>query len=351
MNTTRRHLLGLVGTAMAMSLVGAPAYAEPSQQLIDAAKKEGQVVWYTGLIVPQVVRPLAEAFQKKYGIEVKYATTGDSDTVLKLTSQARAGKMEADIFDTPGTAIAPLAAANLIEPFVPDSIAGYDPMFKPASKLYSGIYTLFLTTTYNTDLVSADEAPKTYEDLLDPKWKGKMVWTDTRGVSGPAGFIGNILHSMGEEKGMDYLRKLSQQQIARDPGSQRVVIDKVISGQFQIGLMTYNHHAEISKAKGAPIGWVKMEPLVANLGAISLVKNAPHPNAGKLFLDTLFSEEGANIIREANYPPGHPNVQAKIPAISPKTGNFKFYLLPPEVASQQAEPLKTWLKIYDELFK
>lgn len=351
MNNTRRNLLRLVGATLALSLAGAPAFADPSKELVDAAKAEGQMVWYTGLIVPQVVRPLAEGFQKKYGIEVKYATTGDSDTVLKLTSQARVGKMEADLFDTPGTAIAPLSAANLIEPYQPLALADYDPMFKPASKLYSGIYTLFLTTTYNTDLVPVDQAPKTYEDLLDPKWKGKMVWTDTRGVSGPPGFIGNILQTMGEEKGMDYLRKLSQQQIARDPGSQRVAIDKVISGQYEIGVMTYNHHAEISKAKGAPIAWVKMEPLVANLGAIAIVKNAPHPNAAKLFLEYLFSEDGAKIIREANYPPGHPNVQAKIPAISPKTGNFKFTLLSPEVASQEAEPLKTWLKIYDELFK
>lgn len=352
MNVTRRNLPALASAVLALSLAGSPAaYADPSQQLVDAAKAEGQLVWYTGLIVPQVVRPLSEGFQKKYGIEVKYATSSDSENVLKLTSQARVGKMEADLFDTPGTAIAPLAAANLIEPYRPDALDVYDPIFKPDSKLYSGIYTLFLTTTYNTDLVPADEAPKTYEDLLDPKWKGKMVWTDTRGVSGPAGFIGNILKTMGEDKGMAYLRKLSEQQIARDPGNQRAVIDKVISGQYEIGLMTYNHHAEISKAKAAPIAWVKMEPLVANLGAIAIVKNAPHPNAAKLFLEYMFSEDGAKVIRDANYPPGHPNVPAKIPEISPTTGHFTFTLLPPEVASQEAEPLKAWLKIYDELFK
>lgn len=348
---TRRGILRLAGTALAISIAGAAAQAEPSQPLVDAAKAEGQVIWYTGLIVPQVVRPLAEGFTAKYGIEVKYATTSDADTVLKITSQARAGTMEVDLFDTPGTAIPPLGAAGFIEPYVPDALANYDKLFKPDSKLYSGIYTLFLTTTYNTDLVSAEDAPKTYEDLLDPKWKGKMVWTDTRGVSGPPGFIGNVLKTMGEEKGMEYLRKLSEQDIARDPGSQRVAIDKVISGQYEIGLMTYNHHAVISAGKGAPIAWVKMEPLTANLGAISIVKNAPHPNAAKLFLEYLFSKDGATVIREANYPPGHPDVPAKEPSIAPTTGNFTFTLLAPDIASQEAEPLKSWLKIYDELFK
>lgn len=347
---TRRNILKFAGAALAISAVGTFAHAEPSAELIEAAKAEGEVVWYTGLIVNQVVRPLADGFAEKYGIEVKYATTSDADTLLKITSQARAGKIEADLFDTPGTAIAPMEAAGLIEPFVPDALANYDPMFKPESKLYDGIYTLFLTTTYNTDLVSADDAPKTYEDLLDPKWKGQMVWSDTRGVSGPPGFIGNILKTMGEEKGMEYLRKLSAQDIVREPGNQRVTIDKVITGQHQIGLMTYNHHAVISQGKGAPIEWIKMEPLVANLGAIAVVKGAPHPNAAKLFLEYLFSVEGATIIRDANYPPGNPDVPAKEPSISPVTGNFTFTLLPPEVASQDAEPLKTWLKIYDELF-
>lgn len=340
----------MAGAALALSASGGFAYAEPAEQLVEKAKAEGTVVWYTGLIVPQVVRPLADAFTAKYGIELAYATTTDADTVLKLTSQKRAGKIEADLFDTPGTAIGPLAAADLLEPYVVDSMAKYDKMYKPDSHLWSGIYTLFLTTTYNTDLVPADQAPKTYEDLLDPRWKGKMVWSDTRGVSGPPGFIGNILMTMGQDKGMDYLTKLSGQQIARNPGSQRAAIDKVIAGQYELGLMTYNHHAVISAAKGAPIAWIKMEPLVANLGAIALVKGAPHPNAAKLFLEFLFSDEGAKVIADAGYPPGDPDVPAKNPAISPITGDYKFTMIGPDVAAQDAEPLKTWLSIYDKLF-
>jgi iron(III) transport system substrate-binding protein len=251
----------------------------------------------------------------------------------------------------PGGALAAANAAGLIEPYVVDAMADYDPIYKPESHLYSGMYTLYLTTTYNTDLVSEADAPKTFEDLLDPRWKGKMVWSDTRGISGPPGFIGNVLQTMGQEKGMEYLRKLATQDIAANPGSQRAAIDTVIAGQYEIGLMTYNHHALISAGKGAPIAWVKMEPLVANLGAISLIKGAPHPNAAKLFLEYFYSKEGAEVIRDANYPPGHPDVPSNNPTIAPTTGNFTFTLLGPDVAAQDQEPLKTWLKIYDELFK
>ncbi len=347
---TRRSVLQLAGASLTMLATRGLARAEPAAQLIADAKAEGQVVWYTGLIIKQLVRPLTRNFQDKYGIEVKYMEAGDSDTVLKITSQARAGKIEADVFDTPGTALAPLEAANLIEPYAPNSMADYDPMFKPASKLYCGSDVLYLTTTYNTDIVPADKAPKTFDDLLDPQWKGRMVWTDTRGISGPPGFIGNILMTMGDEKGRAYLRKLSEQKIVRDPGNQRVVIDKVISGEHQIGLMTYNHHAVISKGKGAPIAWVKMEPLVANLGAIALVRNSPHPNAAKLFLEYYFSDEAAYVIRDAGYPPVDARVPPKDPSISPVSGQFRITMLKPEVASPETEPLKSWLKIYDELF-
>jgi ABC-type Fe3+ transport system substrate-binding protein len=345
---TRRTVFALAAAIFAVCVNGT-AGAEPSAELIEAAKKEGEVVWYTGMIVNQVVRPLTAAFQEKYGVEVKFVSTNDADTVLKIESQAKAGTMEADVFDSPGTSIPPLTEKGLIEPYLPEAAASFDPMFHGKDKMYTGIYALYLTTTYNTDLVKAEEAPKTFQDLLDPKWKGKMVWTDTRTISGPAGFIGNVLTTMGEDTGMEYLRALAKQEINRIPGNQRVVIDSVIAGEHQIGLMTYNHHAVISKGKGAPIAWVKMEPLVANLGVISLVKNAPHPNAAKLFLEYLFSDEGAKVISEAGYPPANAHVPPKDPAISPVTGNFKVTLLTPEMT--KGATLAGWLKIYDELFK
>ena len=348
---TRRDMVAGAACASIWLAGNRAAQAAPSQALINAAKAEGKVVWYTGMIVKQLVRPLVEAFGAKYGIELKYATAGDSETVLKLTSQARARRMEADVFDSPGTAIPPLTKAGLIEPFAPSGAAKYDAKFRPPSRIYTAMYALYLTTAYNTARVKPDEAPRTYNDLLDPKWRGRMVWTDTRGISGPPGFIGNILKTMGQEKGMAYLSKLAQQKIVRDPGNQRVVLDKVIAGQFAIGLMTYNHHAVISKDRGAPVAWVKMEPLVANLGVIALVKNAPRPNAAKLFLEYLVSDEGQKIIREAGYPPADPDVTAKDPSISPATGKFSTTLLAPEISSQDSEPLASWLKIYDQMFK
>lgn len=137
--------------------------------LIEAAKKEGEVVWYTGLIVTLVVRPLVEAFDKKYGIKVKFSSVNDADTVLRMTNEARAGKYEVDIFDTPGTVIPALSKVNLIGSYVPASAKSYPADLKGKDGLWTGIFALYLTTTYNSDLVKDAEAPKTFQDLLDPK--------------------------------------------------------------------------------------------------------------------------------------------------------------------------------------
>lgn len=342
------HRRQLLMSALAAGIAGT-AQAQDAA-LIEAAKKEGELVWYTGMIVNLLVRPVVDAFDKKYGIKVKFSSVNDADTVLRMTNEARAGKYEVDVFDTPGTVIPALSKVNLIGSYVPASARPFPADLKGKDGLWTGIFALYLTTTYNTDLVKDSEAPKTFQDLLDPKWKGKMVWVDNRTISGPAGFIANVLKVMGNDAGMAYLKKLSQQKIVGLPSNQRVVLDQVIAGQYSIGLMTYNHHVVISREKGAPIKWVKMEPLVANVGAVAMSKHAPHPNAAKLFLEFLFSEEGQTVVRNANYPPALPSVSAKDPLITPSKGDFKVTTLTPEM-TEATGPLQGWLKIYDELFK
>lgn len=345
------RFLKLVAGAAMVGAMGLSSLARAQDAaLIDAAKKEGQLTWYTGLIINLVVRPLTEGFDKKYGIKVNAVATSDAETLLRLTNEARANKPEGDLWDSPGTLVPPLTTAGLIAPYKPKSAAEYPPELVDKDGLWTSIFALYLTTTYNTDLVKESEAPRKFEDLLDPKWKGKMVWTDNRTISGPAGFIANIKKTMGEEKGQDFLKKLAQQNVTGLPSNQRVVLDQVIAGQYSIGLMTYNHHVVISRLKGAPIKWSKMEPLVANLGVVGMAKLAPHPNAARLFLEYMFSEEGQKIVRDANYPPAHPKVAAKDPEITPTGGHFKITALGPETTAPGG-PLTGWLKTYDELFK
>jgi iron(III) transport system substrate-binding protein len=343
-----RHAVRLLlGGALALAAAVAPA-AAADQALIDAAKKEGEVVWYTGMIINQVVRPLVDAFERKYpGVKVKASRSAPPDIVLKILNEARAGRPQADVFDGSTTAY-PLMEAGQIEPYRPMSAGAYPADVRDADGYWTSLNLYLATPAVNTELVKDADAPRSMEDLLDPKWRGRIAWTTDLTMLGPPGFIGNALISMGEAKGADYLKRLSAQRIVNVPASQRVVLDHVIAGQYPLALMTLNNHSVISAQEGAPVRWLKIEPVVQTLNPLGLVRNGPHPNAGKLLIDFLLSPEGQNVIREANYIPAHPLIAAKDPSLKPQGGNFRVTLITPEMTARK---LPEWTRIYNELFK
>lgn len=321
--------------------------AAADQALIDAARKEGTIVWYSSLIVNQLVRPVAEAFEAKYGVKVQYSRTPAGEMALKLLNEIKANSVQADAFDGNSAFFQAMPLDNLVA-YAPEAASPYPAELKDADGRYHAINLAVLTASVNTSLVPEAEWPKTFDDLLDPKWKGKMAWTTDLTPNGPPGFIGNILKVYGEEKGMEYLTKLAAQDIVKVPASQRVVLDQVIAGEHQIGLMTFNHHSVISAAKGAPVTWLRLEPLVSTGNYVGLLKNSPHPNAGKLFVDFVLSEEGQKVFQAANYLPAHPGVPAADATLKPEGGKFKASIITNEEAVAQ---LPKWSKIYKDLFE
>jgi iron(III) transport system substrate-binding protein len=318
------------------------------QSVIDAAKKEGEVVWYSGMIVNQIVRPIVEAFEAKYpGISVNAARHISSEVVLKVQSEAQAGSPLTDVFDG-SSAVFPLMEADLVEPYKPEAAADFDARNKNPDGYWTAANLYFLVPAVNTTMVSEDEYPTSFEALLDPKWKGKMAWTTDPSMLGAPGFIYNVLQVMGKDKGMEYLKKLAGQDIVNVPASQRVVLDKVIAGEFPIGLMTFNHHSLISGRKGAPVKWIKLEPVIQAINPIGIVKNAPHPNAAKLLVEFILSEEGQTIMQKALYIPANPAVPAAEPTLKPEQGGFKTTVISPEATATELEDM---VAIYNDLFK
>ena len=320
----------LLAALVALSSGGPAQGADPA--LIAAAQKEGSVSWYTTIVVNQAVRPLAEAFEKKYpGIKVDYTFVNtDSEVLLRLSNEAKAGHPLADVADHGGDALNVMISGNLLEKYDPPAAAAYPARLKSKDGYWTAINVAYESTAYNTNLVTAAEAPKTFQDLLDPKWKGKMVWSAQAAPT----FVGNILTAMGREDGTAYLKKLAQQKIVPFGGNQRVVLDQVIAGEYPIGLLIYTHHVQISREKGAKADWIKMEPLVEDMNIISFVKGAPHPNAGKLLLDFILSEDGQRVLANANYAPANPDIPAKTPGLKPEGGGFKVTNFPRELVAE-----------------
>ena len=341
-----RGLLG--GLAALLLLARAAPAAEVDPALLAAAQKEGEVAWYSTLIVNQILRPMVDAFQKKYpGITVHYSRSTNSDIALKITNEARAHRVQADIFD--GTnSIYPLLDAKLVASYLPKAAASYPADLKDPAGMWVVMNVFFLTTAYNTNMVKPADVPKTYDDLLDPKWRGKIAWTNDPTPQGPPGFIHNILLTMGDEKGMAYLRKFATQQPVFIPASQRVVLDKVIEGDYPLAVMTFNHHATISAAQGAPVQWIKMQPLSESINLIAIVKDAPHPNAARLLEEFILSADGQKVLADNDYLPASPSVPAKIPDLKPEAGHFTFNVVTPAMAR---DDLPKWTAIYRELFR
>jgi len=341
----RRFLLGIAMVRVASLAVG-PALAA-DEALIAAAKKEGEVVWYTTQIISQLVRPVSAAFEKKYGIKVRASRANSTEVSVKIINESRAGRPQSDVFDGTSTVV-PLKKEGYVLKWLPDPARAYPAAYKDPEGYWVANNLFFLAPGFNTGLVPKGTEPRTYQALLDPKWRGKMAWSTTPASSGGIGFIGTVLTEMGEANGMTYLRELSKQRIANIGSAAREVLDQVIAGEYPLALQVFNHHTVISGKKGAPVDWIRMEPVTGTVSVISVHKDAPHPNAAKLLVDFIISSEGQHIFRDAEYLPADPAVPALTPALTPEQGRFRTRFFTPE---QTEDNVVAWKKIYDDLFR
>jgi ABC-type Fe3+ transport system substrate-binding protein len=339
-----RRLRSIV--AAVLSLAAGSAWAADAA-LVAAAKKEGEVVWYTTQIISQLVRPVSAAFEKKYGIKVRSTRANSTELSVKIINESRAGKPQSDVFDGTSTVV-PLKKEGYVLRWLPEPAQAYPARYKDPEGYWVANNLFFLAPGFNTGLVPKGTEPRSYQALLDPKWRGKMAWSTTPSSSGGPGFIGTVLTEMGNEKGMAYLRELSQQRIANIGSAAREVLDQVIAGEYLLGLQIFNHHAVISAKKGAPVDWIKMEPVTGTLSVISVHSGAPHPNAAKLLVDFIISPEGQQIFRAAEYLPADPAVPALTPSLEPAEGAFRAHFFTPE---QTEDNMVAWKKVYDDLFR
>lgn len=342
----KKRLAGAVGIASVVCFMSSGVHAA-DEKLIQAAKKDGSLTWYTTLIVGQVVRPLVEAFKEKYGINVEFVSMSGQDVSLRVMNEAKAGAIAADVFDGFMPFVV-LSKAGLVAQYEPESAAGYLPALREHGGMGTANFLQPITAAVNTDVVAEADYPKTFQDLLDPKWKDKMAWSNFPSITGVAGFVGSVLISMGEEKGMEYLRKLSEQNIANVPSNPRVVLDQAIAGQYPVVLGILNYHAAISAEQGAPVKWLPLDYTPVVSAMVGVVKDSPKPNAARLFVDYMVSEEGQKVFAKAGYIPAHPNVDAAQPEVKPERGGYAYEVMTPAIAS---ENLDKWLKIYKEIFE
>ena len=331
-------------TAEEIALLNKP---ERQKILEEGAKKEGKIVWYTPLIVNQAVRPLKEAFEKKYPfIKVDFHRANSRGLVQKWIAENSAKRYEVDVVG--GSEVTMLGKrAGLLLRFSSPPLRDFPAELKDPQSLWSTTNLYFMTLAYNTRRVKLNEAPKTYEDLLNPRWKGRMAWHMGSNTGAPL-FIGNILAILGEKTGTAYLQNLAKQSVISATASARGIVDLVVAGEYDIAINIFNNHAEISKDAGAPVDWQPLEPVPSPMGTTGVAKHAPRPHAAMLFTDFLLSEEGQKVFQRADYLPAHPKVPAKTPELKPGGGRFaKANYFHPETVMEHSDK---WLALQDKIF-
>lgn len=299
-------------------IVPAPTFAQESpllytgpdreQKLIEGARKEGEVMLYSAMIVNQAIRPIADAFSKKYPfIKVNYWRAESAGIFTKLSAEIRAGNVVADVVEGTGVGEAAIQA-GFAQPYKTPITEKIPPGYRDPNSLWTPSRVSYHSVAYNTKLVPPDQAPKTFEDLLDPRWKGKMVW-HLGSSSGAALFVTNLRVKWGDDKTRDYLKKLAAQNVTGLTGvSARALVDRVIAGEFAIALNIFAHHPLISAKKGAPASSSLMDPVASTVGTTIIPKGLKHPHAAMLLVDFMASEEGQKILAKAGYFPVYPDI-------------------------------------------
>jgi iron(III) transport system substrate-binding protein len=326
------------------------AGADRDQKLAEGAKKEGQVVIYSAMIVNQALRPLTEGFMKKYPfVKATYWRADSEYLTTKIAAEARANNVVADVLE--GTDVGEaVSAANLALPYFTPMLEAYPQKYRDPDGLWTATRLSYYSIAYNTRLVPADRVPTTYEDLLDPQWKGKLVWR-VGSASGAALFLTNLRLAWGEQKAQAYFLKLRDQKIVNfGSGSARTLVDRVVAGEYPIALQIFAHHPLISKAKGAAVNSRLLAPVPTTAATMVIPKGLRHPYAAMLLVDYILSKEGQTILLNADYFPAHPDVPPSdtLAQIVPKRANVQEQFVAPHLLNSYNESSE---KIYQELFR
>jgi iron(III) transport system substrate-binding protein len=258
----------------------------------EGARREGQLLIYA---IGTQADPVYKAFGDKYPFIKVAAQRNDSSVMTRLImEEASANTFNVDAIELTTGGLYPLRDADLLQPYWSPELAAYRKEAIEAGNHWVIDYESYLSLGYNTNLVSETDAPKTYDDLLDPKWKGKMALPGTTTM---ANWLGAVLR----EKDEAYVRKLGQQQIRIYEVSARAVANLVISGEVPLSPAIYNSHVANSQEQGAPIAWRALGGVYPTTDGAVIAAHAPHPFAAMLFVDFVLSTEGQKIFQKLGY--------------------------------------------------
>ncbi len=331
--TQVRRVTSLIALGLMLSSVSASA----QDARVEAAKKEGKVLWYTSLALSSSEK-VAKLFEAAYpGIKVEVHRTGSQRILQRVMQELQANIKNVDVIHTSDAGhFVLLKEKKLLMKHTPAGVEGFPAGFKDKDGYHYGLRATVNVIAYNSRIIPAAEAPRTWKDLLDPKWKGKLVTAHP----GYSGVIATHVLALVQLYGWDYFKQLGQNKLmlvqsAVDPSG------VVASGERPIAVDGGDYTFYQAKKKGNPVETVFPKegvPLVVSPSAIASF--APHPNAAKLFTDFIFGREVQQVLADTEgLYTGHPGV--RYPADRPKLSELHLLQVDPEELEKRNEEIKT----------
>ena len=346
---SKRHFTQLLGAAAAATVLprtaraqakgsapelAAYAGADRQQRLVEGAKKEGPLSIYTSAQSDDM-GALVAGFEKKYGLKTTVWRAGSEKVLQRAVTEARGGRHTVDIIETNGPELESMSREKILVAVKSPYLSQLIPQALRPHGEWVGTRLNVFVQAYNTKLVKKEELPKTWDDLLHPRWKGRLgIEADDQD------WLAGVVSELGEAKGV----KLFKDIVASNGMSVRkghtLLTQLVVSGEIPFALTVYNYKAEQLKDKGAPIEWFSIGTPIARPNGVAVIKAASNPHSAILFFDFEISEEGQKILAGRDFVPTSSKIENPF-----SKGPLKFV-----DARMMLDEYEKWTKLYEEIF-
>jgi iron(III) transport system substrate-binding protein len=292
----------LLTIAIMLAILPAVAVnAQSPDQLIAGAKSEGKLVIYASAAAPQLQMYLA-AFGKRYPfLKTEYFRTDKQKLVTRVLLEEQAKQRLADVIHTSVIETHILKKRRALSRHVPLESASYPSQYKDPEGFWTSVYASGTLMGFNTRQVKRIEAPKSYDDLLNPRWKNAMGIDNTKI---------EWFAMLAKLKGRGFMEKLAAQNSQVMAGNTNL-LNLLAAGEFAIMAGVYEYSVDNMKNKGAPVDWIGLEPVITYTVAASLPSQPAHPFAAKLFIEWLLSKEGQEVINQYGRVPIRDDIDSK----------------------------------------
>jgi iron(III) transport system substrate-binding protein len=307
-----------------------------AQEMKEKAEAEGKMVFYAAFNANDS-KTLIDGFKQLYPkIDATFYRATDAQLMERILTEGRAGRNLWDVVMSTSFYGHNLKKRGLLAVYDSPERKFYREGYKDPQATWTSIYTNYAAFGFNTRTVPKSGIPKSNADLLKAEWKGNLG-IDSRAYE----WFGTLIKAMGEERGLGYMRELAKQVQLRN--GRTILAQLVAAGEFKGALSAYSQTFEQMKPAGAPVDWVYLNPVFANIHPVGLSAKAPHPNAGKLFIDFVLSKRGQELVRGMNRIPDRTDTP-------PEQARFIEGIKPAFAPTEVLEDFERYAKTFHEIF-